>query len=226
MARDRRRLAGDSLHQVAVADDRENPMGEQWRAAAVIETRRHVLGRDRHPDAVAEALPQRPGRGLDARRDSMFRMARGFAAELAEAFDLLERQVVAAQIERGVQQHRAVSGRQHEAIAPVPVRILRVVPHEAREQEIRHRRHPHRHPRMARVGLLHRVDRDYANRIDAKLIEVGLRSLEFGCECHFGSTRRIKLFRDYSRLRCWRPVCFAGLRWPQESGRSRSRSVD
>src|ERR1700730_13004688 len=87
VAGDRRRLAGNSFHQIAVADDCENPMAEE-RCAAVSETRRHVLGRDRHPDAVAEALPERTRRRLDARRKSMLRMTRGFAAELADALDI------------------------------------------------------------------------------------------------------------------------------------------
>ena len=173
MPRDRRRLAGDAFHQIAVAADRENSMVEQVRRP-VIEARRHVLGRDRHPDAIADALAQRPGRGLDADRDAVLGMTGRLAAELAEALDLVERQIVAAQMERGVEQHRAMAGREHETVAAIPLGVLGVVAHEAREEEISDGRHPHRHAGMPGVGFLHGVDREHADRVNAELIEVGL----------------------------------------------------
>jgi hypothetical protein len=45
-------------------------------------------------------------------------------AELAEALDLVERHVgVAGEMQQRIEQHRAVAGRQHEAVAVRPVRI-------------------------------------------------------------------------------------------------------
>ncbi len=183
MARDRCRLARDALHHVAVAGDRENLMVEQAGAVA-IEARRHVLGRDRHTHAVAEALAERTRRGFDAGGQMIFGMTGGFAAELAEAFDLVEREVVPGQVEHRIEQHRAMPGRQHEAVASVPVRIFRVMADEACEEQIGRRRHPHRHAGVTGVGLLHCVDREYANRVDAKLIEIRLGCFQIGCECH------------------------------------------
>ena len=53
-------------------------------------------------------------------------MARRLGAELAEALDLVERHVgVAAQVEPAVEKHRAVAGRQHEAVAVHPLGVLR-----------------------------------------------------------------------------------------------------
>src|SRR5271156_314056 len=65
MTRDRRSLARHTFHQVAVAADAENAMIEQARLVA-IEMRLEMLRRHRHPDAIAEALAERAGGGLDA----------------------------------------------------------------------------------------------------------------------------------------------------------------
>jgi len=60
-----------------------------------------------------------------------------------------------------------VASREHEAIASVPVRIARIVPHEASEEQVPDRRHTHRQSWMPRVGLLHGVNRQDSDRIDA-----------------------------------------------------------
>ena len=126
--------------------------------------------RDRHADAVAEALAERPGRHLDARREAALGMPRRDAAPLAELLDLLERKVVAGQMKQAVQQHRAVPGRQHKAIA---------VGHaDSAGWCLRKRVHstyaigaaPSGRPGMAAVGLLHGIDRKKAQRIDAHLV--------------------------------------------------------
>ena len=54
-------------------------------------------------------------------------MARRHRAELAEVLDLLDRHgLVAEQMQQRIEQHRAVAGRQHEAVAVGPVRIGRI----------------------------------------------------------------------------------------------------
>src|SRR3982750_4504929 len=60
------------------------------------------------PTALASPCPSGPGVPPDFRRPG------GGGAELAEALQLLDRQVIAGQVEQRVLQHRAVSVRQHE----------------------------------------------------------------------------------------------------------------
>ena len=56
---------------------------------------------------------------------AVFRVAGGLGAELTELLQLLDRHVrVAGQIEQRVEQHRAVAGREHEAVAVGPLRLL------------------------------------------------------------------------------------------------------
>src|SRR5438477_12931902 len=100
----------NALHHVAVAADGENPMLEQLRIVVTYD-RRHVLGRYRNPNAIGKALAERTSGGLDAWGQMVFRMTRRQAAPLPEAFDLVEREIIAGEMKRRVQKHRAVSGR-------------------------------------------------------------------------------------------------------------------
>ena len=75
------------------------------------------------PDAVGEALAQRPGRRLHAGGHAVFGVAGRLAPPLAEALDLLQRKVVAGQVKQGVEQRRAVAGGEDKAIPIGPLRI-------------------------------------------------------------------------------------------------------
>ena len=111
---------GDAFHQAAVAEEHPRTVVHDRVPVAVEARREHPL-RDGHPDGVREPLPERSGGGLDPWRVAVLGVARGHGTELAEAPDLRHRQGVAAQVEEGVEEHRAVPVREHEA---VPVRPL------------------------------------------------------------------------------------------------------
>ncbi len=51
-------------------------------------------------------------------------MARGFRAELSEVLQVVEREVVAEQVEQRVEQHRRVACGQDEAIAQRPLGVV------------------------------------------------------------------------------------------------------
>src|SRR5208337_975698 len=135
MTGDRSRLAGDAFHQIAIAAEAEDALVEESGATA-FEACLEVLGGNRHPDPVGKALAEWTGRGLDSRGQMALGMPGGLAAELTETLEIIEREVIAGQIERAVEQHRAVSGGEYEAVAAVPARILRVMAHEAGEEQI------------------------------------------------------------------------------------------
>ena len=71
------------------------------------------------------------------------------AAELAEALQLVERQVVAGEVQEAVEQHAAVAGRKDEPVAVDPGRLGRVMFHETVPQYISHRRRTERQARVA-----------------------------------------------------------------------------
>ena len=54
----------------------------------------------RHADRVGNALTERAGGGFNARSDTVFGMAGGFAVQLTEVFDLFHRQIVAGQMQQ------------------------------------------------------------------------------------------------------------------------------
>ena len=170
MAGDRGRLGGDAFHQVAVGADREDVVVAGLGAELLAQ---ELLGH-RHPDAVAEALAERAGGRLDARRLEVLGVARRARAELAELLDVLEADaVVAGEVQARVEQHRGVPGGEHEPVAVGPRRVGGVVLHDPRVEHVRGRREAERGARMARLRGLDGVDRQRADRVDAELVELG-----------------------------------------------------
>ena len=63
-------------------------------------------------------------------------------------------------------------GGQHESIAVRPVRVRRVVSHDAREQHVCERSERHRRTGMAGFRFLDGVHRKRSDRIDGEEIEI------------------------------------------------------
>ena len=119
-------LVADAFHQAAVAEEDVGVVVDDRVARAVELGGQQLLGQ-RHADRVGDALAERAGGGLDARRDADLGVARRLAVQLAEVAQLAHRQVVAGQVQQRVEQHRAVAVGEHEAVAVGPVRVGRVV---------------------------------------------------------------------------------------------------
>src|SRR5918996_4187611 len=76
-----------------------------------------------HPDGVGEALPQRSRRGLDPGGVAALGVPGRARAPLPERLELLQRQVVAAEVEQRVEQHGGVAAGEHEPVAIGPVGV-------------------------------------------------------------------------------------------------------
>ncbi len=185
MPGERRCLARYALHHIAIAADDINVVVEQ-RKARPIELPREPAPGKRHADAVAAALPERTGRGLDARREVIFGMAGTLAAKLAKPFDVVERNrglarplvvrvdgLDAGEMEHGVKQHRGMAVGQHKTIAIRPNRIVGIEPQEVLPDRVDHRRQSHRRAGVAGLRLLDSVHCQGANRVDAQAIDTG-----------------------------------------------------
>ena len=120
---------------------------------------------DCHADRVAAPLAQRAGRGLDAARMPAFRVACGAAAELPEPLDVFDGHRIAGEIQHGVQQHRAVSVREHKAVAVLPQGVPRVVAHDIAPQHLGDVGHAHGHAGVSGVGALHGVHGECADGV-------------------------------------------------------------
>ena len=126
MPGERARFRGHAFLQTAVACETNAVLVENS-VLACVESRRGHFHRDRDADGIANALPQRPGRAFDSRRFKKFRVPRGFAVQLTEAFDFFHRQIVAAQVQPSVKEHAAVPGGEDKIITADPARLIGVV---------------------------------------------------------------------------------------------------
>ena len=162
VAGQRDRLLADALHEAAVAHEHVGEVIHQ----PVPELPVHDALAERHADRLGDALPERAGRQLDAVGVLVLGMARRLAADLAEAFQLLDRHVlVPRQVEQAVEQHRAVAVGQDEAVAVDPMRVGGIEPHEVAEQHGGDVRHAHRRPGVAALGLLHGIHGQEADAV-------------------------------------------------------------
>ena len=176
VARQRDRLVADAFHQAAVAGDHVGEVVDDGVAEPGIE---QPLGQ-RHADGIGETLAQRARRGLDARRMAVLGMAGRLGAELAEVAQLVHRHIrIAGEMQQRVEQHRAVPGRQHEAVAVGPIGRRGVELQELGEQHRRHVGHAHRHARMPGLGLLDRIHGERADGVG----HVAVQLADYRCSC-------------------------------------------
>ena len=188
MASERCCLAADAFHHVAVTAQRIHLVVEQRMSVAVVRGGEPTL-RDGHAHAGRRTLTERAGGGLDARSPAVFRVPSAAAASLPKAFQIGQRhgrstqlgarllvrrtllRLHCAQVQQAVEQRRRVADRQHEAVTVRPLGIVRVVAQEALPQAVRGWRRTHRCAGVAGVRLLHRVNGQGAQCVDAQLIE-------------------------------------------------------
>ena len=82
------------------------------------------------PTALAKPWPSGPVVVSTPGVSAALRVARACGEpELAEALQLVEWEVVAGQVQQGIEQHRGVAGGEHEAVAVWPGRVGGVVAH-------------------------------------------------------------------------------------------------
>ncbi len=157
-------LVGDALHQATVPEEDVGVVVDDVVALAIELGGQHFL-RQRHADRIGQPLAEGAGGGLDARRVAVLRVTRRLAVQLAEILQLLHRQVVAGEVQQGVEQHGAVAVGQHKAVPVGPAGIGRVVAQVVVPQHFGDIRHAHGGARMAAVGLLYGIHTQGADGI-------------------------------------------------------------
>ena len=162
----------NAFHQAAVAEEHVGVVIDDVEAVAVELGGEHLLGQ-RHAHRVGQALAERSGGRFHAGRVTVFGVPRCLAVQLAELLDVVDRQVVAGQVQQRVKQHRPVAVRQHEPVAVGPLGILRVVAKVMIPQHFGDFRHAHRRAGVAGIGLLHGVHGERTNGA-GEVVEHGL----------------------------------------------------
>ena len=151
------RFLTDALHQVAVGREHVGRVIDD----VIAEHCREMALCNRHPHRIGNSLAERTGRGLDAWRVAVFRMTGCQRTKLTEVLEFFDRDLlVADEMQQRVEQHRAVAGREHEAVAVRPGGIGRIEFQEARKQHGRDVGRAHRQAGMAGLCLLDRIHRE------------------------------------------------------------------
>ena len=132
----------------------------------IAELRIHDALGQRHADGFRDALPEGTGRQFDSIGVRVLRMPRRLAADLPEAFELVEGHVgIAREIEQAVEEHRCVSVGKDQPIPIDPVGGGCIKLHELLEQDRRNVGQPHWRTRMAAVGILYCIHCKEANTV-------------------------------------------------------------
>ena len=159
----------NTLHHVSIAGDEIDVMVDDLLLS--VEHRAHVRFGHSHADGVAYSLTERAGRGLHAGCVAVLGVAGCPAFPLPELLQVIEREIVAGEIEHAVQQHRCVSRRQHESIAVQPIRVGRIVAKVLGPEHVCEWRERHWCAGMAGVRFLNGVHRENSDRVDAKVFQ-------------------------------------------------------
>ena len=162
----------DAFHQTAVAEEDPGAVIDELEALAIEARGEQLLG-ECHADRIGDALAERAGRGFHTRRDAVLRMAGRLRVQLAKALELVERQVIAAQVQQRVVQHRAMAVRHDEAVAIGPLRVGRTVAQMIAPEHFGNIGHAHRHAGMAGLRRFHGVDREEADGVGEATAGVG-----------------------------------------------------
>ncbi len=175
VAGERGRLGRHALLQVAVAGDDPDRVVEGGVALGRLRVEEPplVAGRHRHADRVGDALAQRAGRRLDARRVPVLGVPGGAAAPGAERLEVVQLQAVSGQEELDVLGQAGVARGEDEAVPARPVRIGRVVAHQLLVEQVRDGRQAHGRTGMAVTDLLHGIHGQDSNRVHGLLVQVG-----------------------------------------------------
>src|SRR5438309_1816559 len=117
--------------------------------ARSVEGGRQVRLSHRHPDSHAESLPERSGRDVDSGRNAKFGVSWRLALPLAELLEIFEAEVISGEVEKAVEQHRAVTGGKDKAITIRPLWVAGIEFQESGPEHIGHAGRAHWQARMA-----------------------------------------------------------------------------
>ena len=157
-------FVGDTFHHAAVTHEHVGEVIDHIEFVAVELRGQHFFGQ-RHTHAVGNTLTQRASGGFNARGVTVFRVTRGFGVQLTEVFQIVDGQIVTAQVQQGVNQHRTVTVGQNKAVAVGPFRVVRVVLEVIVPQNFGDIGHAHRGAGVTGFGFLYGVHAQSADRV-------------------------------------------------------------
>jgi hypothetical protein len=109
----------NAFHQAAVANEGIGVVVDDLVRRAVEGLAQQALG-ERHADGVGQPLPEWSGGRFDAGGDPELGVTGRLRMQLSKALQLLDRQVVAAEMQQRVEEHRPMPVGEHETVAVGP----------------------------------------------------------------------------------------------------------
>ena len=172
------RLVADALHQAAVAGDHPGVVVDDLAPKRAARLSSAIA----MPTAVARPWPSGPVVVSMPDAVAVFGMALGLASRAggSACISSMRHAGVAGQVQQPVEQHRAVAGREHEAVAVRPVRGAGVELQVPLEQHGRDVGHAHRHARDARTSPPATASIASTRSAAARRPVIGVTLAEFG----------------------------------------------
>lgn len=208
MSSKRAGLAGHALLQAAVTAQNKRVVVHDTLEVGRVEHGGQVLLRHRHTHSIRETLSQGTSGHLHAGSQHVLWVARSAGAQLAELLQVVQGQVIASQMQHGVQQCARMSIGKHKAISVGPLGVLGRVVHHLGEQNVCDRGAAHRSTRVTGVRLLHHIGREHTDGINASIDQ----GHDFGLEL----TRRMQALKFCTKNSNGSPNVRAGS-WEQKT---------
>jgi len=166
---ERARLGRDTLLEASVTEEAVGVVVNDLEIG-LVEGRSDVCLGNGESDSVGDTLAERAGGDLDTVRDAELRVAGRDGVELAELLEVVHRQLVPEEVQDNVLEGTSVSVREDKPVPVDPARVLRVGLEESAPQQVGDGCHAHWGSRVTRVGLVHDIDREGSDGVDAELI--------------------------------------------------------
>ena len=103
---------------------------------------------------------------------AVFRVPGGSAAPLAEILKIFQAHIIAGEVKQAIEEHGGMASGEHESVPVGPIRVGRIVPHDAGPENVPGRGQPHRGAGMAGVGLLDGIHGQGSDGVHGLLIDV------------------------------------------------------
>mmetsp|Transcript_70973 Transcript_70973/g.161208 ORF Transcript_70973/g.161208 Transcript_70973/m.161208 type:complete len:282 (+) Transcript_70973:756-1601(+) len=169
-------LVGNTLLHASIAHNAVSVVVDQGHPRLVVH-RCHVGLSCSQTHGVRNAHTQGARGDLDSIGLKILWVSWSLGPPLAELFDVLNRDaLVACKVQKGVLQHAAVTRGENKPVAVHPTGVLRVELHLLGKQDVADRCLAHGRARVPTVGLVHSIDCEETDGIDAVRVHVSADS--------------------------------------------------
>ena len=138
----RTRFVRDAFHHAAVTHERVGMVVDDD-VVGLVELGGEHFFRHRHADGIGNTLAEGAGGGFNTGRITILGVTRCLRMQLTELLDVVNRQVIAGQMQQRINQHRAVAVGQHKAVTIWPLGVGGIVAQVVIPQRLSDFRHAH-----------------------------------------------------------------------------------